>query len=942
MTPTARIAVTIALVWPAIFWTELASARETGDEAFSVSEDERRGGVVGVVSPPGDSAGDGRWTDFEIVGGNDSGAFAIDATTGELSVANPAAIDFEKRSEFELTVRARLAIDGDQALRSFAADLLSSGADAEVVGELLSRTESRSVRVNVVDANERPRLPSQTVTLILDSESDREVGQLELFDPDADDVHDFSVIGGDEEGLVVLAPTTGAISIDPEAEMHSDRRLIPLTVRVVDRAGLSDATTVYVRVVQLPGPTTIPARDEIASEAVVVAEDSIASETSEEVLEPTPDEPVVDAAVPPETAVVPEEAASLPVGSEVDASPAAEERPSSPVVADDAEGPGDVASEAGPVAAVQGSQSGWMQTAVYVLLCCGAIGVIAYLRMRRRRTRKDWDALAKGVSSEQQRGISTAALAETVSDPHSEQAVAGDVVPPQRPTAPLQFPTPEQLAASETVEAGEESDALERVVDEERSESELAVAAGRETVAELDVSEGAESATGEQFASDDLVSDDVAVEDLATDEQIEQVNTLVDAELFAESPALSERTDEAVSVECSADRVEIDSEVVEEERFEVEADETSDIAEDVEEDASGEQAADPVELAALQEAEAALAERESPLEEDPSVDSLRRELSDLFGVSVDELEARSERVQADDAEEQTPEVDEIPATEGSDAGFAETEAESVYGAEYPAVEAGGGEGEVVVDASVEDEPSTVDRPESEFSATGLESSRYLEQFGSTSVEGMTSMQAVATTVAPEVVAAEAVEEVEAVAVATEVESPAVAEASVVQQSTSSRVDKSAVREEITSLRDLANQHARGILAKHEKKNKIRDRLFLSGILTGVLCVAGMSLMASAVNGTGQWVGWGMLACGAVVFAMCLHTFQRLTDNDRSAAAAAAAKGELTGNAQVSAEGAPVNGEGSVSSSVESASAAVGVAQGGEPVRAQPAPADGRV
>ena len=585
--------------------------------------------------------------------------------------------------------------------------------------------------------------------------------------------------------------------------------------------------------------------------------------------------------------------------------------------------------------------------------------------MRRRGNRKDWDALTAGVSSAQQTGVSTKALAETVSEPLSEHTVFGDVVAPQRPTAPLQFPTPEQLAASETDEAGEESDALERVGDEEPSASELAVDVGSRVSAEFEPSEPTESATDDRFAVEeftveeftveeftveDRTVEDRAVEDravdeqFATDEQIEQVSTLVDAALFAESPALSEPTDGAVSGECDADRVEIESETVEQETFEVEADDTSDIAEDIEENETRDLAADPVELAAVQEAEAALAERESPLEEDPSVDSLRRELSDLFGVSVDELEARSERVQADGAEEQPPEGDEIPASEGTNAGFAETEVESVYGAEASEDDAGSGDGGVLVDAIVEDGPSTADGPQSEVSPTGLESSRYLEQFRSTSQEGMASMQAVATTVAPEAVPAEAVEGVEAVAVATDVETPVVAEASVVQQSTGSRVDKSAMREEITSLRDLANQHARGILAKHEKKNKIRDRLFLSGILTGVLCVAGMSLMASAVNGTGQWVGWGMLACGAVVFAMCLYTFQRLTDSDRQrlmdADRSAAAGTEPGVTVPVPAEGAPSDGEGGVSgegTAAAPAESASGAATDvGKPVAAQPA------
>lgn len=76
---------------------------EAADVEFVLPENSPVGTVVGTVDatdPDGDDLS------FAIVGGNESGAFVIDSTTGSISVADAAPLDYETTPVFVLTVRA--------------------------------------------------------------------------------------------------------------------------------------------------------------------------------------------------------------------------------------------------------------------------------------------------------------------------------------------------------------------------------------------------------------------------------------------------------------------------------------------------------------------------------------------------------------------------------------------------------------------------------------------------------------------------------------------------------------------------------------------------------------------------------------------------------------------------------------------------------------------
>lgn len=70
---------------------------------WSLAENTAAGTPVGTVAASDPDAG--QTLTFAIIGGNDAGAFAINPATGQISVANAAALDFETSPVFQLTVR---------------------------------------------------------------------------------------------------------------------------------------------------------------------------------------------------------------------------------------------------------------------------------------------------------------------------------------------------------------------------------------------------------------------------------------------------------------------------------------------------------------------------------------------------------------------------------------------------------------------------------------------------------------------------------------------------------------------------------------------------------------------------------------------------------------------------------------------------------------------
>jgi hypothetical protein len=100
-------------------------------QSFSTKENSHDGTIVGAVVANDPDAG--QTLSYQILAGNPNGAFAIDANTGRISVANSAAIDFETTSVFVLSVQVT-----DSGMPA-----LSSAAE---------------IAINVTNVNESPQI----------------------------------------------------------------------------------------------------------------------------------------------------------------------------------------------------------------------------------------------------------------------------------------------------------------------------------------------------------------------------------------------------------------------------------------------------------------------------------------------------------------------------------------------------------------------------------------------------------------------------------------------------------------------------------------------------------------------------------------------------------------------------------------------------------------
>ncbi|HSW12527.1 MAG TPA: cadherin domain-containing protein, partial [Solimonas sp.] len=102
-----RVTDTLGNVDTATIQIQVSDVNEAPDSAtgsFTVAENSAVGTVLGTVLARDPDAGDA--VTFSITGGNPGGAFAINASTGQLTVANSSALDFETSPSFVLTVTA--------------------------------------------------------------------------------------------------------------------------------------------------------------------------------------------------------------------------------------------------------------------------------------------------------------------------------------------------------------------------------------------------------------------------------------------------------------------------------------------------------------------------------------------------------------------------------------------------------------------------------------------------------------------------------------------------------------------------------------------------------------------------------------------------------------------------------------------------------------------
>lgn len=174
-------------------------------QTFTVPENAANGTVVGTVSatdPEGQT-----WL-YSIVGGN--GAFAINASTGQITVADGTQLNFEGQSVIALTVKAT-----------------DNGFPPQA--------GTATMTIQLTDVNEAPTVVAASMTVPEDSANGVLVGTVTANDPDAGQSRTFAILSGDPTGVFTINPSTGAITVADHTQFNRVLKSVyTLTVKATD------------------------------------------------------------------------------------------------------------------------------------------------------------------------------------------------------------------------------------------------------------------------------------------------------------------------------------------------------------------------------------------------------------------------------------------------------------------------------------------------------------------------------------------------------------------------------------------------------------------------------------------------------------------------------------------------------------------------------------
>jgi hypothetical protein len=196
--------------------TNVNESPTIANQTFSVAENVADGTLVGnVVAGDPDAATS---LNYSITAGNSSGAFAIDAATGAITVANGALLNYEGQASYSLNV------------------LVSDGA----------LSDAAAVTINITNVNESPAIANQTFTVGENSANGTLVGVVSASDPDAATSLSYSITTGNSSGAFAIDAATGAIAVANGTLLNYEGQAsYSLTVQVSDGAlGTSAVVTV--------------------------------------------------------------------------------------------------------------------------------------------------------------------------------------------------------------------------------------------------------------------------------------------------------------------------------------------------------------------------------------------------------------------------------------------------------------------------------------------------------------------------------------------------------------------------------------------------------------------------------------------------------------------------------------------------------------------------
>jgi hypothetical protein len=203
------------------------------NQAFSVNENSPNGTAVGNVVATDPDAG--QTLTYTILSGNTNSAFALNSSTGAITVANSAALNYEVLASYSLVIKVQDNGTGN----------LSSQA---------------TITVNLLNVNELPVISNQAFSLNENSANATAVGTVLALDPDAGQTLAYSILSGNTNSAFSLNSSTGAITVINSAALNYEvLASYSLVIKVQDNGtgNLSSQATITVNLLNVNEPPVV-------------------------------------------------------------------------------------------------------------------------------------------------------------------------------------------------------------------------------------------------------------------------------------------------------------------------------------------------------------------------------------------------------------------------------------------------------------------------------------------------------------------------------------------------------------------------------------------------------------------------------------------------------------------------------------------------------------
>ena len=179
---------------------------------------------------------------YDVLSGDGVAAFAVNQTTGVVTVIDSSLLDYEIKTSFKLNVRV---------------------TDPE------PQSDEAVITINLIDqADQAPIMGDQTFGVPENSTAGTTVGTLVYSDQDTNDSHTFDITGGSGDGVFNI-DSVGKITVAPGAQLNFEATpSYNMTVEIEDEGNLTDTALITVNLTNInENPTVTPATFTISEAA---------------------------------------------------------------------------------------------------------------------------------------------------------------------------------------------------------------------------------------------------------------------------------------------------------------------------------------------------------------------------------------------------------------------------------------------------------------------------------------------------------------------------------------------------------------------------------------------------------------------------------------------------------------------------------------------------